>query len=484
MDGFCFDEATFRQFISRRRPPLPQRSWKRFAFSRADGDTPRPLPDANENGVTPSAETVPQQGGPAAPPSAEPAPAVAAAEQAVAAAKDDAPPAKRKRKRRRGGRGRNKNAEGATETTSGAASPASPAPAAAAAAPLSGSLAALAGGLLSHIDEREVSCCAEGCSNTWMWAAEEQIRAYGQRPPKRMCAECSAVSDRPIACSMDGCKRTWVWSHDAQFKHRAWLKRQRDDRRKRKHDGPPRRKCDLCQRKLSKLVERETVCKVHGCTRQVKIERDAQLRAWAALGSDDLDAEGPLPKKMCEVCREFCRTHPDRPVECGRPGCDRGWAFKTGAQLQAFLAGRLEDPIRLACEGSDCDLIKAEAAELAKSGGAPGLAPNTELMPCVVLACEGAWQFRPGMSISACNDGDSPVDRMCEAHRAERGMPSPKAEAEAAPKAEVATPEAEVAMPEPEVAEPEAEAAKPEPEAADKPESSEQAANTSTEPTS
>lgn len=184
----------------------------------------------------------------------------------------------------------------------------------------------------------------------------------------------------------------------------------------------PKRRCDLCQEKVGRLVEREGICKVHGCTRTVSVEREYQLRAWAGLNTDDLSVEGPLPKKMCEVCREFCRTHPDRPVDCGRPGCDRTWTYKTGAQLQAFLAGRLEDPMRLACEGNDCDVIKAEAAQLAQLGGVQvGAARNVEIMPCIVLGCEGVWAWRSSMNIAPCNDGDQPVDRMCDTHRAEHG---------------------------------------------------------------
>lgn len=251
----------------------------------------------------------------------------------------------------------------------------------------------------------------------------------GQPPPKRLCADCASVGDREVRCSVDTCKRTWTWSRDAQLKHRTWKRRDgggrgrgQDKRRRRRNEGVPKRRCDLCQEKVGRLVERDGVCKVHGCTRSVSIEREYQLRAWAGLHTEDLSVEGPLPRKMCDVCREFCRTHPDRPVDCGRPGCDRTWTYKTGAQLQAFLAGRLEDPMKLACEGNDCDVIKAEAAQLAQLGGVqPGTARNVEIMPCVVSGCEGIWTWRSSNTIAACNDGDQPIDRMCDTHRAEHG---------------------------------------------------------------
>ena len=97
-------------------------------------------------------------------------------------------------------------------------------------------------------------------------------------------------------------------------------------------EGPPERMCGLCAQKLSRVQAREQPCKVHGCSRTWTWDRASQMRAWVLSGSDDVDYEPASPRRMCEVCREFCRTHPDREVACGRPGCDHSWTFKTGAQ--------------------------------------------------------------------------------------------------------------------------------------------------------
>lgn len=313
------------------------------------------------------------------------------------------------------------------------------------AAPVDPGLAALAGGLLSHIDDREVQCTVDGCHETWTWSAAEQIAAYGQAPPKRECARCASTTATEVRCSVEGCKRTWSWSRDAQIKHRSWAKRRGDDRRGKKRrpraDGPPRRKCELCQAKLAKLSERPSVCKVHGCTRPVMIDRDAQLRAWASTGSTDLDREAPLAKQMCEVCREFCRTHDDRAVLCGRPGCERSWTYKRGAQLQAFLAGRFEDPIRL------CETCESETRKAAHGTSTPA---NVEVMPCIVPGCAGVWHHRAGQKVSACQDGELPVDRMCDEHRTERDA-SPRMSSQ--PEPESAEVEGQTAPP-PEAPEP------------------------------
>ncbi len=419
---------------------------------------------------------------------------------------DGAPAAERtpRKRRRRRGRGRHGGDTAGDDAREAAGPrPSTPTIAAPPPAPVPKAFATLAAGLFSHIDDRQVPCKMDGCDRTWTWSAAEQIQAFGQPPPRRMCAEhyalhhavlqnagdrevrcsnpwcdrtwtwpksaqlallqrnprtasvsdlepparaCDActkedreLADAEVACRVDGCKRTWTWSRDAQLKHRAWLRHappldrgradDRDEggegrRRRRRRRGakspadPPPRMCEPCRQRLAMLVEREGSCKVHGCTRTVTIDRESQLRAWAALGTTELDVEAPLPKRMCEVCREFCRLHGDREVPCGRPGCDRTWTYKTGAQLQAFLAGRFEDPLRLcdACMSGAAalDALRADGTEVAPEGA--------EVMPCVVIGCDGVWYWIAGMSIAPANDGDQPFDRMCARCRAERGQ--------------------------------------------------------------
>jgi hypothetical protein len=298
-------------------------------------------------------------------------------------------------------------------------------------------MCAVHAGAFETFSDREVECANPGCGRTWTFTKAAQVAQAGRignaEPPKRVCDECvreeKHLAERQVRCRLDVCKRTWTWSADAQRAHRVWLRRHpdgepdspRDDRdghrrRRRKtkrrasiHEPPPRL-CEPCKDKLARLVEREGLCKVHGCTRGAMVDREQQLRAWAALGTDDLEAEAPLPRRMCDACRDFCRTHPDRDVPCGRPGCEKTWTYKTGAQLQAMLAGRHEDPIRLCQECASGDFVRD-----------PALPPGTEVMPCVVAGCEGVWHWRPGMQIAPAALGDLPLDRMCDACRVLRG---------------------------------------------------------------
>lgn len=287
----------------------------------------------------------------------------------------------------------------------------------------------------------QVACSNPWCERTWTWTRQAQLaaaqRGGPRRPdgepqaPSRVCDHCireeKELADAEVACRVDGCTGTWTWSRDAQLKHRAWLRHQpgsprpdaaseggRGRRRRRGRgqsiDGPPPRMCESCRQRLAALVDRETLCKVHGCTRQVKIDRESQLRAWVAAGDRNL-ADVPLPKRMCEVCREFCRLHRDREVPCARPGCTGTWTYKSGAQLQAFLAGHFEDPARLCAECVASGHAQKQSAALS----------GIETMPCVVPLCEGIWHYAVGMTIAPCNDGDQPLDRMCNDCRTQRG---------------------------------------------------------------
>ena len=185
-------------------------------------------------------------------------------------------------------------------------------------------------------------------------------------------------------------------------------------------EGPPERMCGLCAQKISRVQAKEQPCKVHGCSRTWTWDRASQMRAWVLSGSDDVDFEPAAPRRMCEVCREFCRTHPDREVPCGRPGCANTWMFKTGAQLPAFLAGRLADPLKLCGECS-----RGEFAATFRPGGEAGAVPEgAETMPCVIPGCEGTWLYIPGMRLQETSEGELSPDRMCDAHRAERGLSS------------------------------------------------------------
>jgi hypothetical protein len=288
------------------------------------------------------------------------------------------------------------------------------------------------------LEDREIECRRNGCNNVWIWKRGAQLAQlqHGDdpKPPSRLCEACFAaereVTDREVPCRISGCSRRWTWTREAQLKHRAWLlMRSREDSHDQVQEGneqprskrrrgastePPPKLCSTCTEKAARLTPRETVCRVHGCTRTAVVDKDAQLQAWAALGTDNLDAEPTLPKRMCDSCHAFCQTHPDKKVPCGRPECDGAWSYKTGAQLQAHLAGRQQIPIRLCASCSSGKFL----TESTKS--APKRDDREEIMPCVVPGCSGTWVYSHGMDLDGPLDGELPLRRMCVNCRAAR----------------------------------------------------------------
>lgn len=300
-------------------------------------------------------------------------------------------------------------------------------------------------------------CKVEGCRRTWVWSRDAQLRhrlwvlrqrakarAAEAKAEARAEAEAKLEAAPPVsealspapdaeaapenlsaetASQAEPTAEAGAVAPAAVAAEPAGEAGKKKRRRKRKQrvravpdpEGPPQRMCGLCAQKLGKIVAREVPCKVHGCVRTWTLDRASQLRAWVHSGSDDVDFDPPAAKRMCEVCREFCRKHPDREVACGRPGCVNTWTYKTGAQLQAFLAGRLQDPLKLCAE--------CARGEFAKQAEEAGLPEGAEIMPCVVPACPGQWVYVPGQKLMAVADGELAPDRMCTKCRRERGLP-------------------------------------------------------------
>ncbi len=195
--------------------------------------------------------------------------------------------------------------------------------------------------------------------------------------------------------------------------------------------------CSCCSQKVSKSEVRELPCKVHGCTRTWRWDRASQLRAWAALGTDDLSAEPHPPRRMCDTCRDFCRSHQDLKIPCGRPGCENTWTHKVGAQLQSALAGRNQEPMRLCDECSRGGFIASLQAE------GQELPEGAERMPCVVAGCDGSWVWFPGQKVrEERDDAGLELGKMCLGCRHERGVDLETVEGPSAP-AEAPKPGAE-----------------------------------------
>lgn len=343
---------------------------------------------------------------------------------------------------------------------------------------------------LYDLSDKEVPCRnAPSCENTWVWKRGAQLHALERqggegelRTPSRLCETCfgkeKEIKDQDVECRTSGCSRTWVWTRDAQIRHRAWLRRElakeakreqealeakevtipaaepeaaeqvepegaaqpaqalvedtdseskaesnkqeaKDGGKKRKRkkkarrlqEGPPERHCKACAERFAKLAPMELLCKVHGCKKSLTWDRVSQLKAWVALGTDDVDAPVKPAKRMCQSCRDFCKQAKERDVPCANETCKNTWSFKVGAQLQHVLAtGGIQDPRRL-CE----TCIKEQYKEKKRAKAEP--------MPCAQPGCDGTWYYVSGMPLEPFEGDEIPGDRLCNCCREKRGLP-------------------------------------------------------------
>lgn len=350
-------------------------------------------------------------------------------------------------------------------------------------------------GQLYDLSDKEIPCRnAPSCKNTWIWKRGAQLHALERqggegelRTPSRLCETCygkeKELKDQDVECRTAGCSRTWVWTRDAQIRHRAWLrrelakeakreqakldeqetmipaaeadaasggdselaaaspapegtttqqagaelasepaqeavigkgegkKRKRKKKGRRLQEGPPERHCKACAERFAKLAPVELPCKVHGCKKTWTWDRVSQLKAWVALGTDDVDAPVKPAKRMCQSCRDFCKQAKERDVSCANETCENTWRFKVGAQLQHVLAtGGIQDPRRL-CE----TCIKEQYKEKKRA--------KVEPMPCAQPGCDGTWYYVSGMPLEPFEGDETPGDRLCNCCREKRGLP-------------------------------------------------------------
>jgi hypothetical protein len=311
-------------------------------------------------------------------------------------------------------------------------------------------------------EDLQVPCKIPDCKHTWLWPRQAQLRhrawvrrqqakfeaeeaeaAAGDQPAIEVAepehvehespdaepesavetegeAEPESVVEAEGEAEPESAVETEAGAEPSADEAKPDKRRRRKRRRKHKlHDGPPERLCERCFERANHLEPIHVPCKVHGCSQTWVWEREGQLRAWSVLdGRDDVTELPQPPRRMCNSCFEFVRAHGDREVACGRPGCERSWMYKTGAQLQDFLAGRSLEPMRLCEECSRSQFVVPSSRGVRMPAGA-------EVMPCSVAGCTGSWVYAPGMRLSAADPdaAEPPLDRMCDDCRAERGAP-------------------------------------------------------------
>lgn len=226
--------------------------------------------------------------------------------------------------------------------------------------------------LFSTLKNEERACKINGCKNTWVLTAYDQLEIIrntpeGEEPamPARMCKECfdfyTTAKDIEVPCRNRGCKNTWVWTRSMQLGARLrGIKR------------PQVKLCDECVKALMLLHDEERPCNVPGCTGTWTYRAEDQLRDKCAAREE--------PKRRCASCHEFLQTQKPEVLTCGSCGKEFNWS------VQEQLACKLGEFVK----PEKCpDCVRSEIAGLAPAD------PSTLVVsrPQIRIPTSGDWNM-------------------------------------------------------------------------------------------
>jgi hypothetical protein len=104
---------------------------------------------------------------------------------------------------------------------------------------------------------------------------------------------------------------------------------------------------------------------------------------------------------LCEPCADVARRISDRHVSCGISGCKRKWVWKADDQIQAFAAGKPNEPPRRMCDTCRANFGKLVDREVR----------------CRTSGCKKTWTWSRFDQLDACVADKAPPkapSRMCD----------------------------------------------------------------------
>ena len=239
--------------------------------------------------------------------------------------------------------------------------------------------------LADRLGAKSLPCRVPGCTRTWIQLSSKAFglggASEGDDATAGMCEPCREKSrrlhDTERKCDRPGCTGTWTWTASAQLEAFA-------------ADRPaPKQLCAECKSLLDSLEDKDIACTVPGCTRTAVLTRQQQL---IAHGQPEGAAEPAKPGAvtlsgvMCEPCSQVSRRIHDRDVSCGINGCTRKWSWKADEQIQAFAAGKPNEPPRRMC-----DTCRAGFGKLSDRD-----------IRCRTSGCKNTWSWSRFDQLDAC----------------------------------------------------------------------------------
>jgi hypothetical protein len=327
---------------------------------------------------------------------------------------------------------------------------------------------------LGTLEDEIRRCDVKACTGTWVWTVASQLEAFATKrpPPRGICASCegklAALEDKHIACGIPGCTRKAVLSKRAQLlaelagpagdaggaapgigeapspeavvspanepglepngaaavalgdaaadagpegetgaESGANGKHGKADRSSDKH--PPRGRvtfkgpyCDPCFDVSRRIQDRPVHCGINGCKRKWIWKADEQIQAFAAGKPNE------PPRRMCDPCRASFGKLLDRPVRCRTSGCKNTWVWGRFDQLDACVADK--PPPKAPPKMCDrCWGIYEQAVDVER--------------PCRKPGCKNTWTDKRGAQLARAVRGKAgdPYPQYCDVHKRELG---------------------------------------------------------------
>jgi len=154
------------------------------------------------------------------------------------------------------------------------------------------------------------------------------------------------------------------------------------------HRPAPKHLCVDCQKLLDSLQDQQIPCAAARLHTHSTLTREQQLVSQGQTPAESAAAPNggvSFAGLLCEPCAQVARKLKDRAVNCGIIGCSRKWTWKADDQIQAFAAGKPNEPPRRMC---------ASAAPNSASWG-----PRDR---CRTSGCKTTWTWPRSDQLDAC----------------------------------------------------------------------------------
>jgi hypothetical protein len=268
---------------------------------------------------------------------------------------------------------------------------------------------------LATLADKQRRCDIPGCTGTFTWTVKEQLEAFAahKQPPRGLCSSCEArmgaLEDKEAACGIPGCTRTATVSKRAQLIAEAKAAQAAAG-------AAPEAEAPAAEAAPPAATETASDSNGHA---EASAEGNSEAPAADAVATEAAGEKSEAQRKgeragkgekpgrvtfagpFCEPCHDVAKRLQDRPVTCGINGCKRKWIWKADDQIQAFAAGKPNEPPRRMCDGCRASFGKLLDREVR----------------CRTSGCKKTWTWSRFDQLDACQADKPPPkapSRMCE----------------------------------------------------------------------